>query len=34
MCEEYRCMVRDKVEEAEWKCLDVNEHQQQRKYID
>ena len=25
-CEEYRCMVRDKVEEAKWKGLDVNEH--------
>ena len=25
-CEEYKSMVRDKVEEAEWKHLDVNEH--------
>ena len=25
MCEN-RSMVRDKVEEAEWKCLNVNEH--------
>jgi len=31
--EEYRCMVRDKVEEAEWKGLDVNEHWQQMKSI-
>ena len=23
-CQEYRCMVRDKVEEATWKCLGVN----------
>jgi len=26
-------MVRDKVEEADWKCLDVNEHWQQMKSI-
>jgi len=26
-------MVRDKVEEADWKCLDVNEHRQQMKSI-
>ena len=25
-CEEYRCMVRDKVEEATWKGLGVNDH--------
>ena len=25
-CEEYKSMVRDKVEEEEWKHLDVNEH--------
>ena len=25
-CEEYQSMVRDKVEEAEWKYSDVNEH--------
>jgi len=25
-CEEYKSMVRDKAEEAEWKYLDVNEH--------
>jgi len=24
-------MVRDKVEESEWKCLDVNEHWQEMK---
>jgi len=35
ICEEYKCMVRDKVEEAEWKCLAVNKHwQQMKKYID
>jgi len=28
-CEEYKSMVRDKLEEAEWKDLDVNEHWQQ-----
>jgi len=33
MCEEYRSMVRDKVEEAEWKCLDVNAQWQQMKCI-
>jgi len=32
-CEEYRCMVRDKVEEAKWKSFDVNEHWQQMKGI-
>ena len=32
-CEEYRHMVRDKVEEATWKGLDVNEHWQQMKGI-
>ena len=26
-------MVKDKVEEAEWKCSDVNEHSQQMKNI-
>jgi len=25
-CEEYKSMVRDKVEEEEWEHLDVNEH--------
>jgi len=25
-CKEYKSMVRDKVEEEEWKRLDVNEH--------
>jgi len=25
-CKEYKSMVRDKVEEEEWKHLDVNEH--------
>jgi len=28
-CEEYKSMVRDKVEKAEWKYIDVNEHRQQ-----
>ena len=32
-CEEYKRMDRDKVEDAEWKGLDVNEHWQQMKYI-
>jgi len=32
-CEEYRCMVRDKVEEAKWKGLCVNDHWQQMKSI-
>jgi len=32
-CGEYRCMDGDKVEEAEWKGLDVNEHWQQMKCI-
>ena len=31
--EDYRCMVRDKVEEAKWKGLDVKEHWQQIKCI-
>jgi len=31
ICEEYRCMVRDKVEEATWKGLGVNDHWQQMK---
>jgi len=30
-CEEYKSMVRDKVEKTEWKYLDVNEHWQQMK---
>jgi len=30
-CEEYRCMFRDKVEEAKWKGLGVNDHLQQMK---
>jgi len=25
-CEEYRCTVRDKIEEAKWKGLGVNDH--------
>ena len=32
-CEEYENMVKDKVAEAEWKCIDVNEHWQQMKNI-
>ena len=32
-CEEYRSMVRDKVEEEEWKHLDVNEHWHKMKKI-
>jgi len=32
-CEEYRCIVGDKVEEAKWKGLDVNDHWQQMKGI-
>jgi len=32
-CEEYRSMVKDKVAEAEWKYLDVNEHWQLMKSI-
>jgi len=28
ICEEYQSMVKDKVAEAEWKYLDVNEHWQ------
>jgi len=31
--EEYQSMVKDKVAEAEWKCLDVNEHCQQMKNV-
>jgi len=30
-CEEYICMVRDRVEEATWKGLGVNDHWQQMK---
>jgi len=30
-CEEYQSMVKDKVVEAEWIHLDVNEHWQQMK---
>ena len=32
-CEQYRCMVGDKVEEANWKGLYVNDHWQQMKGI-
>jgi len=32
-CEKYQSMVKDKVVEAEWKYLDVNEHWQQMKNI-
>ena len=32
-CEEYQSEVKDKVVEAEWKYLDVNEHWQQMKNI-
>ena len=32
-CEEYKSMVKDKLDEAEWKYLDVNEHWQQMKNI-
>jgi len=32
-CEEYRCMVGDKVEEVKWKGLGVNNHWQQMKGI-
>jgi len=32
-CEEYQSMVNDKVAEAEWKYIDVNEHWQQMKNI-
>jgi len=31
--EEYQSMVKDKVAEAEWKCIDVSEHWQQMKNI-
>ena len=30
-CEEYRCMVRDKVQEAAWKGLGVNDHWQRKR---
>jgi len=32
-CEEYQSIVKDKVVEAQWKYLDVNEHWQQMKNI-
>jgi len=32
-CEEYKSMVRDKVEEEEWEHLDVNEHWHKMKKI-
>ena len=32
-CEEYQSLVRDKVEETEWKYSDVNEHWQQKKNL-
>jgi len=32
-CEEYQSKVKHKVAEAEWKCIDVNEHWQQMKNI-
>jgi len=32
-CEEFRCMVGDKVEEVKWKGLGVNDHWQQMKDI-
>jgi len=32
-CEEYRCIVGDKVEEAKWKGLGVTDHWQQMKGI-
>ena len=32
-CEEYKSMVRDKVEEEEWKHVDVNEHWHKMKKI-
>ena len=32
-CEEYRCIVGDKVEEAKWKGLCVNDHWQRMKGI-
>jgi len=32
-CEEHQSMVKDKVAEAEWKYIDVNEHWQQMKNI-
>jgi len=31
--EEYKSIMRDKIEEAEWKYLDVSEHWQQMKNI-
>ena len=33
-CEEYKSKVKYKIEESEWKYLDVNEHWQQMKNID
>ena len=32
-CKKYRCIVGDKVEEAKWKGLGVNDHWQQMKGI-
>ena len=32
-CEEYRCMARDKAEDAKWKGLGVNDHWQQMKAL-
>jgi len=32
-CEEFRCMVGDKAEEAKWKGLGVNDHWQQMKAL-
>jgi len=32
-CEEFRCMVGDKVEEVKWKGVGVNDHWQQMKGI-
>jgi len=32
-CEEYQSMVKDKIAEAEWKHLDVNQHWQHKKNI-
>ena len=32
-CEEFRCMVEDKVVEVKWKGLGVNDHWQQMKDI-
>jgi len=33
-CEEYRCMVGDKLEEAKWKGLCVNDHATDERYND